>query len=471
MKAISKRAAGIAMALAIAIAGAVAPASALAQDAASEKKTVTVDEAVELAMENNIQLKSSAIDLRVKQRDAAYAWNSFLPSVQATGTLARTNMDEVTVNMYPVYQTGPGTAMAVPTPMTVDLDEKDRWTAMGGLTVSLNLNLALFEGLKATRQNYESGKLTYAQARQETEINVRKAFYGILMQDQSIALSRDKLANSEERVKQTQTNYKNGLVSELTLLQTQLACETQKPALREAENGFRQQKAMFAFLLGLPVGTEIDLSGSIAPDIAKLDANALIAKHLGSSYDVAILRASREMLDTQLRAARLQRYTPSVALSQGWQPSLTSKIDSNWLDGDNWQDSSGAFSLTLAFNLTNLLPFSQNGMQIQETKDNAEKLDNAIRMTLYNEELEIRNLVEKLDKSKASIATMEMSVSLAQKAYGLTEQGYRAGAIEYLDLKDAENALLSAKLGVLAEKFTYISTALDLEKALNAKLD
>lgn len=460
MKAQSMRAAAIVMA--IAIAGAFAPASAFAQNAVGETKTVTVDEAVALAMENNIQLKSSAIDLRIKQRDAAYAWNSFIPSAQATGTLARTNMDEMTMTAY--------TPMG-PTQVSVDLDEKDRWTAMGGMSVSLNLNLALFEGLKATRQNYESGKLTYAQARQETEVNVRKAFYGILMQGQSIALSRDKLANSEERVKQTQTNYKNGLVSELTLLQTQLACETQKPALREAENGFRQQKAMFAFLLGLPVGTELELSGTIAPDIARLDADALIAAHLGQSYDVAILRASREMLDTQLRAARLQRYTPSVALSQSWQPRLTSKIDSDWSNADNWQDSSGAFSVTLAFNLTNLLPFSQSGISIRETKDNAEKLDNATQMTLYTEELEIRNLVDKLEKSKASIATMEMSVNLAQKAYGLTEQGYRAGAIEYLDLKDAENALLSAKLGVLAEKFTYISTALDLEKVLNAKLD
>lgn len=458
MKATLKRMAAIAMSLTLVSAAAFTQAN----GTEGTKRTVTIEEAVALAMENNIQLQSSAIDLRIKERDAAYAWNAFIPSAQATGTLARTNMSETTVTAY--------TPMG-PAQVTVDLEEKDRWTAMGGLSVSLNLNLALFEGLKATRQNYDSGKLTFAQARQETEINVRKAFYGILMQEQSIALSRDKLANSEERVKQTAINYKNGLVSELTLLQTQLASETQKPALREAENGFRQQKAMFAFLLGLPVGTELELSGSIAPSLDELDAAKLVEKSLGASYDVAILRASREMLDTQLRATKLQRYTPSVALSQSWQPRLTTGIDSDWLKSDNWSDSSGAFSVTLAFNLTNLLPFSQSGISLAESKDNAKKLDNAIMMTLYNEELEIRRLVEKLDKSKASIATMEMSVNLAQKAYGLTEQGYRAGTIEYLDLKDAENALLSAKLGVLAEKYTYISTALDLEKVLNAKLD
>jgi outer membrane protein TolC len=65
---------------------------------------------------------------------------------------------------------------------------------------------------------------------------------------------------------------------------------------------------------------------------------------------------------------------------------------------------------------------------------------------------------------------MELNVSIAEKAYRLTEQGYRAGTIEYLDLKDAENDLLQARLGVLTEKFNYLNTLLDLEAALNAKL-
>jgi len=429
-----------------------------AQDAAQSgaQKKVTVEEAVNLAMENNISLASSAIDVRMKQRDNQYAWNVFVPNVQATGTLARTNMTEKVNPMMPTT--------------TVALEENERWSAIGGLSIGLNLNLALFDGLKATRQAYEAGQLQYEQARKQTETSVRKAFYGILVQQGSLAIAKEKLTATEARLRQTKTNFSNGLVPELTYLQTQLSVETQKPVIEEAELNLEQQKNFFAFTLGFPVGTRLVLDGEINPSISSVNADELVLKHLADRLDLALLRKNIELLDTQYRATQIQRYTPSLSLSQTWSPRL-SPIDKTWTDKDNWADNSGAFSMTLAFNLTNLLPFSATGQNVEDTKESAKKLELTLRQAAYSAELEIRNLAKKLDKVKTSIATMELSASIADKAYRLTEQGYKAGTIEYLDLKDAENSLLQAKLGVLAEKYNYISTMLDLETALNTKLN
>lgn len=424
---------------------------------------MTIDEAVSLAMENNIQLASTAIDVRMKKRDAHYAWNVFIPSVQTTGTIARSNktmgnpLGSIMELLNPGY-TEP------------DLTEKDHWNAMGNLSISLNLNLALFEGLKATRQNYDAGVISWEQARQQTEQNVRKAFYGLLLQKGSLSLARDKLAISEERMNQTLTNFRNGLVPELAYLQTQLAVETQKPSIMEGESGLEQQMSFFAFLLGLPMGTQIELDGTINPVIQDFDANTLVQENLAKRYDLALLRKNIDMMETQIRATKLQVYTPSIALSQSYAPRL-SAIDDSWLDTENWTDGSGAFSLTLAFNLTNVLPFSSTQQKLKNSKDSVQKLELTMQQAVYNAELEVRNLVRKLEKSKTSIVVMEMNVSIAQKAWKLTEQGYRAGTIEYLDLKDAENTLIQAKLGVLSEKFTYVSNLLDLETALNTKLN
>jgi len=151
---------------------------------------------------------------------------------------------------------------------TVELEEKDRWSAIGGLSIGLNLNLALFDGLKATRQAYEAGQLQYEQARKQTETNVRKAFYGILVQQGSLAIAKEKLTAAEARLRQTKTNFSNGLVPELNYLQTQLSVETQKPVIEEAELNLEQQKNFFAFTLGLPVGTQLVLDGEINPSIS-----------------------------------------------------------------------------------------------------------------------------------------------------------------------------------------------------------
>ncbi|WP_255945714.1 TolC family protein [Brucepastera parasyntrophica] len=335
--------------------------------------------------------------------------------------------------------------------------------------MSLNLSLALFEGLRAVRQNYELGNITYEQARQQTEQNVRKAFYGILVQEGSLSLAEEKLEISENRLRQTSINYRNGLVPELSYLQTQLAVETQKPALMETRLNLEQQKNLFAFLIGLPIGTVIELSGEIEPEVVIYDEDEMVNKYLLNNLDIAILRKNIDLLNTQRKASAFQRFTPAISISQSFAPYL-SPINENWFNGNNWTDS-GSFSVTLAFDIMGMMPFSTTGQTAADTKDNIKKLELNMQQLVYNTELQIRNLVQKLEKSKTAITAMELNVAIAEKAYRLTDEGYRAGTIEYLDLKDAENTMMQAKLGVLGEKFTYMSTLLDLETVLNTKLN
>jgi len=420
----------------------------------TEPLSIRLDEAVRLAFQNNVQLSSMAIDLRMKKAEKDYAWNVFLPNVQATGTMARSNLKEVsTMVPFPPFTE------------TIVLEEKDKWKVMGGLNISLNLNAALFEGLKATRQSYEAGLLSYEAARRDTEQNVKKAFYGLLLQEGSLAISKEKLASAQKRKTQMEANFKNALVSELQYLQVQLALETQKPAIMEAELLLAQQKELFAFLLGLPLGTEIVLVGEIAPHIQEFNADELIAEYLGRSFELAQLDKNKELMETQLRATLLQTYTPTIVLSQTFNPAL-GKIDDDWFKKDNWADTSGAFSLTIAFNLTNLLPFSGMGQNIQKTRDTIEKLELAKKQALHMSEIDIRNIIQRLEKTKAAIEVMKLNEEIARKALRLSEEAYNAGLLEYLDLKDAETSLLQAELGVLSEKFNYSIGLLDLEKAI-----
>lgn len=448
---------------AIALATAIVPAAAenapeaQAQAQANAERTITVEEAVALAMENNIALSSAAIDVRVRKRGKDLAWNVFIPSVQATGTVSRANNASDPLAMLAAIP-----ALGYTSP---EMGEADHWRAVLGVNLSLNVNMALFEGLKATRQGYEAGLIGYEQARAITEAGVRKAFYAILLADGSLAIAREKLATSEQRHEQTLANWKNGLAPELSRLQTQLAVEQQRPVVMEAENAVVKAKDDFAFLIGLPLGTRLRLDGAIAPTLIDANADELVSKYLAGRLDLALHAKTIEMAKTAIRAQRLQRYTPFLQISQGFGSTLAP------IDSGNWSDDTGAFSLTLGMEISGLLPFSSAGQAAADKGDELAKLELQMKEKAYAAELEVRSLVKRLEKGKASIKTMELSVELAKRAYALSEQGYRAGTIEYLDLKDAETSLLQAELGVLNEKFGYISTLMDLEMALNAKLN
>lgn len=426
----------------------------------TKKIVLTVDSAVQYALDNSRTLKSAAIDLEMKTRQKKTAWNVFLPSVSVNAIASRSNeysnmMDSILPMLNPGY-------------VPKDPTEKDYWTEMGQISASLPLSLALIDGIKATKANYEAGLITWEQSLKETERDVQKMFYALLLQQESLALQKQTLENAKNRYEQAKINFSNGLVPELSVLQAQVSYENQKPSIMKQEQALKQQISLFAFILGLPFNADIELQGEINPVFLTLNPEELVQQHLMNRLDVKTLQKNIELLKIQLNASRMQAYTPALVLSYGFQPIVKDEED-NWFDKDNITDG-GNFSATLSFNITNMLPFSSNGIAMKNTKANIEKLQITLDTVLQNGEMEIYTLIDNLNQSRSAIEASKMSIQLAKKAYDMTMQAYDSGTKELLDVRDAESQYNQAQLGLANESFNYISSVIELEYALNTRL-
>ena len=91
-------------------------------------------------------------------------------------------------------------------------------------------------------------------------------------------------------------------------------------------------------------------------------------------------------------------------------------------------------------------------------------------MLKENQKVAVRKAVDTLNQAKAQIEAMERNVGLAQRAYDMTYRAYRNGTTELLDLRDSEQSLNQAKLGLVNQKYNYMTALLDLENTLNADL-
>ena len=127
------------------------------QDIKDDAVILTVDDAVEYSNKNSLTLKSSEIDLELAKWKKNVAWNTFLPNVQLSGTMARAN------DIKPYS------------------GESLHWSGVGNLSMTFNFNAAMIFTMSATIAEYESGKLTWEQAVRENAINVRKLFYALLL--------------------------------------------------------------------------------------------------------------------------------------------------------------------------------------------------------------------------------------------------------------------------------------------------
>lgn len=417
---------------------------------------LTIEQAVDYARENSKTLQSSAIDLEIKKRASSYSWNQFMPSVQVTGTMSRKN--EVT----PMSISIPG----YPMPPQPDPTEADHWTAVGGVSVSWNFSAAMIESIRLAKRDYEAGLISWDQTLRQTELQIEKLFYGLLLQEESLKIQQDSLENARLRMEQARINYLNGLIPELSYIQAQVSYQNMKPSVMKQEQLLKQQLDMFGFLIGLPAGTKIKLEGAIEPPHIDLVAQDLVDISMENNPDILLLNKNLEILKLTYSMQNLQTYIPSVSLSWGFQP-VVSDIQENWID--NYTDG-GSFSATLVWNLTNMLPFSANQQKAKDTKDNIRKMELSLETLKENTALNIRIQIDNLNQAWANIEAASGNITLAQKSYDMNVTSYQNGTRELLDVKDAESQLNQAKLGLINSKYEYLTGLLDLEYSLNIDL-
>lgn len=409
---------------------------------------LTVEEAVETAREGNLGLVSPRLAAEGKRRSDAHAWNSFLPTVDASGTLGRWNVDQSSMLL--------GT---VP-----------RWSLSASFSTQLMLNLALLEGVKSLRADYEAGLISYAQAETQLERDVRKSFYNLLLLEENMNLMEEQIEAARRRYEQARANYNSGTAPELTMLQAQVAYENLKPALEEMRIGYQAARDAFAMTLGLPRGAEVIPIGRIEPSYANLDTESLIASGLSARLDIQSLVKSIESLRIAETALKYQLWTPSLIL--GWNLDPTFSGDpwaDDLFDSDLWSQRSGMFRATLSLRLNGLFSFTQDGQQLIELRDQRETLRASLAQALRGAELEVEGLVRRLEKSRTSHAALELNADLAERAYRLSEEAYQAGAADLLDVQNAELELRKARLELLKEDYTYVTGLLDLEYAVGAR--
>lgn len=417
---------------------------------------LTIEQAVDYARENSKTLQSSAIDLEIKKRASSYSWNQFMPSVQVTGTMSRKN--EVT----PMSISIPG----YPMPPQPDPTEADHWTAVGGVSVSWNFSAAMIESIRLAKRDYEAGLISWDQTLRQTELQIEKLFYGLLLQEESLKIQQDSLENARLRMEQARINYLNGLIPELSYIQAQVSYQNMKPSVMKQEQLLKQQLDMFGFLIGLPTGIKIELEGAIEPPRIELMAQDLVDISMENNPDILLLNKNLEILKLTYSMQNLQTYIPSLSLSWGFQP-VISDIQENWID--NYTDG-GSFSATLVWNLTNMLPFSANQQKAKDTKDNIRKMELSLETLKENTALNIRTQIDNLNQAWANIEAASGNITLAQKSYDMNVTSYQNGTRELLDVKDAESQLNQAKLGLINSKYEYLTGLLDLEYSLNIDL-
>jgi outer membrane protein TolC len=401
-------------------------------------RTLTVDEAVRIAMDNNLSLRRNAIDLGTRKRAADRSWNSLLPTLGASAMVS-----------HPTSITGP-----------ILPESRDVWTPGFSLSAGLTLSTSVIENVKKARADYEAGLLSYEAARQELELHVRKLFYQILLLNANRELAVQNFASAQGRYEQSAALARVGQAPRLDELSARVDMENLRPAVKNAEMLYENALDSLKMILGISAEAVIRLDGDLGEWGVKNREWGIGRVPTGSeSLEVSRLLQSIRSMEAQRNAIRNSAYIPSLRLSWSSTPLYN-------LQNANWNDN-GSFSIGIGFNIDNFLPRSNAKTQIDTLNDSIRAAEIQLAETLRNRENRVSQNMRTIERILESLEAVKLNVELAQSTYTQYEDAYRRGAADYQRLRSAGDSLEQAKNRLLQEQYNLVSALLDLEKELN----
>jgi outer membrane protein TolC len=396
------------------------------QAVAQEKKSLSLNEAIDLSLQNSKQLQTDQAKIDEAAAATREAAERRLPDAKVSGSYLRLN--------------------------SANFDLKSKDNNSGGSSgespkVSqlmygmLNLSLPIYTGGKI-KYGIESAEFLEKAARLDAEHekdaviqNTIEAFANLFKARTAVKLVKENLLQAQQRVRDFGNLEKNGLLARNDLLKAELQSSNTELSLLDAENNWQLANVNMNLMLGLPTGTELELDTS---NIArKEDARVLddyLQTALTSRKDVAAIDLRKKAAQSGVKAVKGDLY-PSLALTGGYVAA----------------DIPNFFTVTNAVNAGvgvsyNIGSLWKTKSKIKQAEAQVKQLSLAESMLDDNLKLQVNKSYLNLLSSRKKIEVYAKAVEQAQENYRITKNKFDNNLATTADLIDADIAQLQARL-------------------------
>lgn len=345
--------------------------------------------------------------------------------------------------------------------MEIEVGSSNSYNAGASFALPLVMPV-LWNNIKLTQLDIEMTMEKARSSKIELVNQVKKAYYSLLMMQESYNVLLANYKNTEDNNKIISDKYKQGLVSEFEKLRADVQLENQKPNLLATENAIELSKKLLKMLMGVEINENIIFEGTLSEYENQMETKAVPVKEALSILDNTDLK-QMDLSIQQLNKTKsliLSSSLPTLSMSGLYQyASLSNDYDfANY----NWFPYS-----MIGFNLqipitswaTTHYKMKQTDLTIQNLQDTKKTLEKSLWINVYTS---IDNIGKAIENHKSSQETLKM----AQRAFDIAKKQYEIGMSTWLDLNNAELALTRAQLQYLQSIHDYLTAYTDLEKIL-----
>lgn len=412
---------------------------------------LSVQQAVDYADKNNVQVKNALLDILVQKEVNREVASAAYPQISASGS--------ITDNLKLQTTLLPGEFLGQPAGTFVPVTFGTKYITSG----SVDLNQILFDGqvfvgLKARKTSMQWKQKNAEITQEMIRANVYKVYYQLVLSKTQIALLDANITLVEKLKHDANIMYENGFAEKLDVDKndvqlTNLQTEKEK-VLVSVANGYNGLKV----LLGMPVKDELVLTDSLSDEQIKANILQDAAYTYEDRRDYQYLQLTRK-----LNNYNVQRYQYSKLPTLSVGATYNKQYQSNEFrfDGD-WFTAS---YLALRISVPIFKGFGTNSkinqakLAVQQTNNQVENL----KMTIDNEVAAAKN------NFKTAIVIMDYqkkNMALAETVYAQTKKKYEVGTGSQTEINTAQTDLKTAQTNYVSALYDAIVAKIDFLKAI-----
>ncbi len=420
----------------------------------AQDKKWTLRECVDYALKNNINIKSSELDVKNSEINKSDAFGNFLPTLNLGGNQG--------------WQFG----------FSIDPITNDRTNQTNRYTgFQLSSNVDIYKGLqnvnqlKRARLSIIAAQYQLTKIQEDVALNVANSYLQILFNKENLKVQKKQLETNLKQSERTKQLVQAGNVPKGDLLDIEATIATDKQRVIVAENTLLISKLSLAQLLQFKDFQIFDVNESDIP--------SMLSTILNEKPEIVAKRAKETRTELKIAQTNLDLAQKDIDISKGaYMPTISLGLGANsnisynkFATGFNQVTGEISYSNPKPFfrqlednfgqsiNLSVSIPIfngfrtrnsvQRNYVNLERAKLNYQQQETDIDRNVYTAYTDAKGAKESFEAAEKVLKARELSLEYAKSRYEI-------GVMNIFDFNQAQTALANAQSEVLRSKYDYI---------------
>ncbi len=424
---------------------------AISAQAQEEKLLLSLDKALEIAMDENPTIKVAEMDIIRAEYVVKEGQASLFPTLEASG--GYTYNIALPVMFLPDGAFGPGTGGA----MQMGFENGFNSAISGAVPLYMP---AIYRNIAMSKEQLNMSVESARASKVNMTKEVKDAYYNALLAHKSLSVLLENKTILETNVSDIEKKFEQGMASEYDLLTAQVQLQNLLPNIEKSKSAVEISMFMIKVLLSLPQELVVDLTDDLEGLNSKITSVPSESKiDLSKNTDLSMLDFQIRLQEHQYKLSRANRLPQLVA-----NYNLTTQSQSNDFKFGNYQWAQSSFVM-LNLKIPIFAGFKNKYADLR-IKTEMAKSHETRSYTESNLNMQVRSIISNIKSAREQILSSEVAIKQAAKAYSISQTRYNVGAGTILELNSSQVALMQSELNLNQAYYDLLKAYSEYSKVL-----